>query len=53
MRCKPIWQEVRDPKTGKLLFRYAKRLRLVEVVKRRQKTVVDLNKLNGEGDNEI
>jgi len=42
------WVEVREPETGKLLFRYAPRHHLVEIQRRRVVTVVDLTKYQEE-----
>lgn len=39
-----MWQEVRDPIHNKLLFRYDPIHHLVEVVKRGERYVEDLNK---------
>ena len=46
---KQRWIEVREPDTGWLLFKYDPQRRIVEVQRRRQKTVVDLGKLESAG----
>lgn len=41
----PVWIEVREQHTGKLLFRYDPVRHLVEVVIRQKQTITDLSKL--------
>ncbi len=38
-----VFREVRDPRTDKLLFRFDPDLLLVEIVRRRKTTIIDLN----------
>ncbi len=42
------WEEIREPGTNRLLFKYDPQRRLIEIQRRRRKTVVDLKRLDGE-----
>jgi hypothetical protein len=41
-----VWRDVREPHTGKLLFRYCPRRHIIEIQVRGVKTVVDLMQYN-------
>lgn len=40
------WIEIREQGSGRLLFKYSPQHRLIEIQRRRQRTVVDLERLD-------
>ena len=42
------WIEIRERGSGRLLFKYDPQHRLIEIQRRRQRTLVNLEKLDGE-----
>ena len=44
------WIEIREPGTGRLLFKYDAQRRIIEVPRRRQKTLVNLGELDSAAD---
>jgi len=45
------WIEIRERGSGRLLFKYSPQRRLIEIQRRWHKTVVDLEKLDGDAEN--